>query len=128
MGHVEIPYHLKRFIFHVESSFHWTKDLLVEEKRKEEDKWFSSRPLNPSRENSDEETQDNSLRVPRKVHYRHVSKDKQDAVHLVNLAHAQDLGFQFWQTKSNAVVIEDHLPAICIYRVTYFSERRPNSV
>ena len=57
--------------------------------------------------------------APRKVHYRNVWQDKMDAVYWVNLSHAQDLGLQFWQIKSNAFVIEDHVPAICIYRVTF---------
>ena len=45
-------------------------------------------PLNPSGEDSDEETQDESLTVLRKVHYRSVWQDKQDAVYWVTLAHA----------------------------------------
>ena len=66
----------------------------------------------------DEETQDESLTVPRKVHYPNFWKDKRDVVHWVNLGHAQDLGLQFWQTKSNAVVVEEKEPPICICRVT----------
>ena len=74
--------------------------------------------LSPSGEDFDEETQDESLTVPRKVHYPNFWKDKRDVVHWVDLVHAQDLGLQFWQTKSNAVVVEEKVPPLCRYRVT----------
>ena len=86
-------------------------------RRLEKIRWFFFTPLSPSGEDFDEETQDESLTVPRKVHYPNFGKDKRDVVHWVNLVHAQDLGLQFWQTKSNAVVVEEKEPPICICRV-----------
>ena len=78
-------------------------------------------PLNPSGENSDEETQDESLTVPRKVHHRNVWKGKQDAVHWVNLAHA----------KSHVVVVQcscgRRACASNLHVQSHISERRTNS-
>ena len=74
--------------------------------------------LNPPGENSDEETPDKSVTVPRKVHYRNLWEDEQDAVYWVNLAHAHDQGFKNKQTKSNAVGMKEQAPANCIYSVT----------
>ena len=34
------------------------------------------------------------------------------------LFQTRDQGLQFWQTKSNAIVVNDHKPADCIYRTT----------
>ena len=36
----------------------------------------------------------------------------------MKLSLAQDQGLQIWQTKSKAIVVNDHVPADCIYRVT----------
>ena len=75
-------------------------------------------PLNPSGEDFDEETQDESLAVHRKVHFTNFQKDEQDAVYWVNLVNAQDPGFAILAKKSNAIVKEDHLSGNCIHRVT----------
>ena len=84
------------------------------ERRKVEDRQFSSHRSILFGENSDEE----ALTVPRKVHYHSFWKHIQDAVYWVKLSPTQDQGLQFWKTKSNAVVVNDHVPADCIYRVT----------
>ena len=44
-------------------------------------------------------------------------KRNQDAVYWIKLSRAQDQGLQFWQTKSLAVIVNDPVPADCIYRV-----------
>ena len=40
----------------------------------------------------------------------------------------QDQGLRFWQTKSSAIIVHNLVPADCIYRVIYFSERRSNTI
>ena len=35
----------------------------------------------------------------------------------VNLARAQDKGLRFWQTRSNAVIVNNSVPSHCIYKV-----------
>ena len=35
----------------------------------------------------------------------------------IRLSRAQDQGLKFWQTKSNAIIVRDLLPADCIYNV-----------
>ena len=37
---------------------------------------------------------------------------------MVTLSQAQDQGLEFRQMKSNAIGVNDHVPASCIYRIT----------
>ena len=73
--------------------------------------------LNPFGEHSDEEAPSESVTLPRKVQYRSFWKHHQDAVCWVKLSQTQDQGSQFWQTKSNAILVNDHVQAESIYRV-----------
>ena len=69
------------------------KGLIAGGREKEEDRWFFFTPLNPSGEDFDEETQDESVALHRKVHFTNFRKDEQDAVYWVHLVNAQDPGF-----------------------------------
>ena len=73
--------------------------------------------LNPFGEHSDEEAFGKSLTLHRKVHYRSFWKHHQDAVFGVKLSQAQDQGLQFWQTKSFAILVNDHVQTERICRV-----------
>ena len=90
--------------------------LLVEE-RKEEDRWFFFTLLNPSGEDFDEETQDESLAVPRQVHCRNFRKDTGCGVSGSFVSRSRSR-FCNSGKKSNAIVIEDHVPGNCIHGVT----------
>ena len=54
---------------------------------------------------------------PRKVYYQSHWRREQDAVYWVRLSRAQDYGWQFWQTKSNAIIVYQSAPNHCIERV-----------
>ena len=56
-------------------------------------------------------------RLPRMEHSRSKWRPSQDAVYWVNLARVQDEGLQFWQTRSNAIVVYISVPPECIYKV-----------
>ena len=58
-----------------------------------------------------EEAPRTSLTVPRKVHYHNFWTYDQDAENREKLSRAQHLGLQFRQTKSNAIVVNDHEPS-----------------
>ena len=76
---------------------------------------------------------------PRKVPYEGHWRGDQNAVFWVKLSRAQDLGLQFWQTKSNAIIVHQSVPHQCIERVVgddggriifqriLTPKRRPNS-
>ena len=66
---------------------------------------------------SDEEEPSDDLSVPRKMHYHSNWKHYQDTVSWIKMSRAQDQGLQFWQTKSTAILVHDHVLADCIYRV-----------
>ena len=44
-------------------------------------------------------------------------KVAQDAVYGVDIGRAQKLGLKFYQTRSNAIILHDTLPPVCIERV-----------
>ena len=72
--------------------------------------------LNPFLEYSGEEHDDYFSRS-RKVHYVS-NKHFQDAVYWVKLSRAQDHGLRFWETKSNAKILDNPVLIDCIYTVT----------
>ena len=51
---------------------------------------------------------------PRKVQCRTKWKMFQNALNWINLRNAQDKGLAFWQTRSNAVILHDSVPADCL--------------
>ena len=54
---------------------------------------------------------------PRKFLYKTEWKVNQDAVFWINLKSAQDEGLAFWQTRSNATLLRDSVPANCLEKV-----------
>ena len=119
MGHVAIPYKWKEFLFHRGCSFDVTSILTSgliaggrESKEGRQTIFFT--PLNPFGDNPDEEEPSEDLSKPRKVHYHSEWKSRQDAVYRINLARAQDKGLRLWQTRSNAVIVYNSVPADCI--------------
>ena len=55
------------------------------------------------------------LNAPRLAWYKHVVwKKHQNTVYCVDIKLAQKKGFKFYQTRSNAIIIYDTLPAYCI--------------
>ena len=58
------------------------------------------------------------LNVPRHAQYLHNAwKRHQDAVYWVDINLAIKKGLQFYQTRSNAIALQDTLPAYCIPKV-----------
>ena len=121
MGQVAIPYKWKEFLFHRGFSFNVTSILtsgLIAggRKNKEGRQTIFFTPLNPFGYDPDEEEPGEELSKPRKVHNHSAWKKTQDAVNWVSLARAQDPGLRFQQTKSNAAIVHNSVPADCIYK------------
>ena len=58
------------------------------------------------------------LSVPRRAQYMHkASKKHQNTVYWVDIKLAQKKGLKFYQTRSNAIILHDTLPAYCIPKV-----------
>ena len=58
------------------------------------------------------------LSVPRRAQYLHNAwKRHQDAVHWVDINLAIEKGLTFYQTRSNAIILQETLPAYCIPKV-----------
>ena len=74
-------------------------------------------PIDPrDKEHKDPEKID--LDVPRRAQYLHSAwKKHQDAVYWVNIDLAIRKGFTFYQTRSNAIILQGTLPAYCIPKV-----------
>ena len=120
LGHVAIPYNWKEFTFHKGSSFDcsWIlKPGLVAGGKTSKDgrQTVFFAPLNPIFETVPGEvlTSDDFTR-PRMEHYRCKWRPSQDSVYWVSSVRAQDEGSQFWQTRSNAIVVFSSVPSECI--------------
>ena len=105
VGQVAIPYKWKEFVFRRGCSFF--KSALTGNREE---------PLNPYGQNLDEEEPSDDF--SRKVHYDSKWKHVQVGVCCVKLSRTQDHGLRIWQTKSNAIIVHNPLPAACIYMVT----------
>ena len=71
-------------------------------------------PMNKEREDPD----DIDLDAPRLAWYKRKKwKIHQDTVYWVDFKLAQKKGFMFYQTRSNAIILYDTLPAYCIPKV-----------
>ena len=58
------------------------------------------------------------LNVPRRAQYLHNAwKRHQDAVYWVDINLAIEKGLTFYQTRSNAIILQETLPAYCIPKV-----------
>ena len=61
---------------------------------------------------------DNDLEAPRLAWYKQKKwRRHQDTVYWVDIQLAQQKGFKFYQTRSNAIILYDTLPAYCIPKV-----------
>ena len=71
-------------------------------------------PMDPmDKEHKDPETID--LEAPRLARYMHTAwKKHQNTVYWVDIKLAQKKGLKFYQTRSNAIILHDTLPACCI--------------
>ena len=74
-------------------------------------------PVDPmDKEHKDPDTID--LEAPRHAQYMHKAwKKHQNTVYWVDVQFAQQKGFKFHQTRSNAIILHDTLPAYCIPKV-----------
>ena len=78
---------------------------------------LSNRPVDRTHKNhKDPDTID--LSVPRHAQYMHKAwKSHQDAVYWVDINLAMRKGLKFYQTRSNAIILHETLPAYCIPKV-----------
>ena len=120
MGHVIIRHNWKEFVFHRDCSFNINSILesgLIaggrESKEGRQTIFFT--PLTLFEENPDEEAFGDDL--SRKVHDHSIWEHGQDVVNWVKLSRAQDQGFGFWQTKSNAIIVHNLVQADCIHKL-----------
>ena len=123
MNHVLIPYSWREFMYHRGSVYNRvsiTMSGLVAggEESKEGRQTVFFTPLDPfgSDAHEQEEPSEDYSR-PRKVPYHRHWRNDQNAVYWVELSRAQDLGLQFGQTKSNAIIVHQSVPFRCIDRV-----------
>ena len=61
--------------------------------------------------------QDYDLTQPRIAVYKHNRKAHQNTAYWCNLKVAQSKGLQFHQTRSNAIILYNSIPALCIEKV-----------
>ena len=74
-------------------------------------------PVGP-RDKSHKDPDEIDLNVPRDAQYLHNAwKRHQDAVHWVDIDLAIQKGLKFYQTRLNAIILQDTLPAYCIPEV-----------
>ena len=64
-----------------------------------------------------EDTVEDDLSEPSRVHHKAQWKHSQDAVCRIHLAMAQEKGLTFWQTGSHAIYVLDSVPPDCIEKV-----------
>ena len=74
--------------------------------------------------NDEEKDCHEDMTIARTFHYCSKWKHDQDAVHWVKLEEAQELGLQFWQTKSNAIVVYESVVRF-IFKIVAKSTRKP---
>ena len=74
-------------------------------------------PIDP-RDKNHKDTDTIDLNEPRHAQYMHKAwKRHQDAVYWVDINLALRKGLKFYQTRSNAIILHDTLPAYCIPKV-----------
>ena len=103
----------------VQSSFYHQSGLILggqsSSKREREKVFFLL--VNP-RDKSHKDPEKIDLSVPRRAQYLHNAwKRHQDAVHWVDINLAIRKGLTFYQTRSNAIILQGMLPAYCIPKV-----------
>ena len=75
-------------------------------------------PVDPRETKSHKDPDEIDLNVPRRAQYLHNAwKRHQDAVYWVDIDLAIQKGLKFYQTRSNAIILQETLPAYCIPKV-----------
>ena len=116
MGHVAIPYNEKEFVFHRGCSFN-IKSILVtgliaggrESKEGRQTIFFT--PLNPCGKNQMKRNPVTIYQYREKCIITTIGKTTR-MLFWVKLSRAQDQGLQFWETKSNLLLVHDPVPAV----------------
>ena len=73
-------------------------------------------PIDP-RDKGHEDPEKIDLNVPRRARYVHIAwKKHQDAVYWVDMDLAIRKGLTFYQTRSNAIILQGTLPAYCVFQ------------
>ena len=73
---------------------------------------------NDPRDKGHKDTEKIDLIVPRRAQYLHSAwKKHQDAVYWLDIDLAIRKGLTFFQTRSNAIILQETLPAYCIPKV-----------
>ena len=81
-------------------------------------------PIDPGDEEH-EDPEKIDLNVPRHAQYLHKAwKRHQDAVYWVDINLAIEKGLTFYQTRSNAIILQETLPACCIPKVVRMETRK----
>ena len=96
----------------------WTGGRRKERKEGRQTIFFT--PLDPFNSDADEAEPITDIKK-RKVHYQIHWRPEQDAVYWIHLSTAQDVGLEFWQTGSNAIITYQSVPKECVVKVV--SER-----
>ena len=120
---VKIPNDFVEYIYHIgcEISLHSVTDsgLITggqNSSRKRQPVFFTA--LNPMTKDH-RDPQELDLTKPRLASYKQKKKWKkhQDTVYLVDIQLAQRKGLKFYQSRCNAIILHDRLPAYCISKV-----------
>ena len=103
-------------LMHLHGSSHTEKGhLLYQNSSKRQTVFFL---LVDPRDKSHKDPDEIDLNVPRHAHYVHKAwKRHQDAVYWVDIDLAIQKGLKFYQTQSNAIILQETLPAYCIPKV-----------
>ena len=116
MGHVLLPKGWKEFTYQKGCSYNMKSimehGLVAGGKQSREGRQtvlFSF--LHPCGQDNEEEPIHDDMTVPRKFHDCSKWRHDQDAVCWVKWKEAQYLGLQCWQTKSDAIVVYQHVPS-----------------
>ena len=124
-----IPPNWKKYIYH--RGLSWNLQSILgkgvipggKEKDKARQAVFLT-PINLFGNDPEEEESHDDFKVPQKTAYVTKWKYDQDAVSWVRLSKALGLGWEFWQTKSYAIMTNATIPGDCIDRVTSQSGER----
>ena len=118
---VVIPSNFFQHIYHIGCTFNLhsiiNSGLIPGGQNSSKRQTFFFLPVDPMDENhKDPDVID--LSVPRRAQYLHKAwKRHQDAIHWVHINLAVEKGLTFYQTRSNAIILQETLPTYCIPKV-----------
>ncbi len=123
---VEIPYNWIENINHAGSSHYChsvlPSDLIAggkDSKERRQTVLFTA--VDPMNEPQRDEPYD--VKESREAPYRTKCNVYQNAVYWINLKHDQDRGLILWPTNSNAIILDDSVPADCVEKVVHHKTR-----